>query len=140
MKRVFVRSLWVVLACVCVLSLVACGAGIRGEDAKATIRGFFDAVEAEDYAAAAALLHPSCTVVPETVFGGMEETVGLDFQAGIEIKSYTGMAAALYDSSVDGATYALTMKAAVGDQAVEIVVELVKNDEGYGITNVEISR
>ena len=68
----------------------------------------------------------------------MEKEENVDFQAGIEIEKYTGFSSSLYDSTVDGSTYELTMHTKVGDKKVIFTIEIVNNEKGYGIYNLDL--
>lgn len=122
-----------------VITLVSCSGGIKGDVAKATINDFFDAVVAEDYDKAEALLHSNRPADLEEFFEHVEESEGLDFQAGIEIEKYTGFSSSFYDSEVGGSRYELTMKTKVGAKSVTFVIEVVGNDSGYGIYNIDLN-
>ena len=138
MQYSFKKSLLVILCLACMLSLLACSGGIKGEDAKATINAFFDAIAQEDYTAAEALLHPDRPADLEAYLTTVEADSGIDFQAGIVIEDYTGVSISYYDSTVDGSTYELRMQTMVGTEEVDITIEVVKNDAGYGIYNLTI--
>ena len=56
----------------------------------------------------------------------------------IKIEKYTNFSSSMYNSTVDGSTYELSMKTKVGEQEVKFTIEIVKNDEGYGIYNFDI--
>ena len=138
MKQILKAILLLVLCSLLLLTAVACSGGIKGEDAKATVADFLAAIAAEDYAAAESLLHPERPAALEPFFLSVEEDEGLDFAQGIEIEKYTGFSSAYYDSTVDGSTYALTVRTRVGDETVKFTVELVKNEKGFGIYNLEL--
>jgi hypothetical protein len=138
MKKLFKKAL-IIIACLCVLPLASCGEGIKGDEAKAYINDFFAEIVVEDYEKAEELLHPKCLIDIEKLFLNFEKDEDVDFQAGIEIEKYTGFASALYDSTVDGSRYELTMRTKVGDKTVIFTIELVKNEAGYGINNLEIN-
>ena len=44
----------------------------------------------------------------------------------------------MYDSTVNGSTYELTMRTKVGDKTVKFTIEIVKNENGYGIYNLDL--
>ncbi|MBQ8849073.1 MAG: hypothetical protein IJ011_01915 [Clostridia bacterium] len=134
------KKLLVILTvcCLCVCSFSSCSGGIDGDEAKEFIGEFFDAIVAEDYEKAETFLHPERPADLETFIVNIEKEDGIDFQAGIEIERYTNFSIAYYDSTVDGSTYGLTMDTNVGDADVEITVEIVQNDNGYGIYNLDI--
>lgn len=138
MKRLLRNILVVAIVCACALSFVSCGEGIKGDEAKALINDFFAAIVAEDYEAAEGFLHPERPADLEAFLLGVEQSEGLDFQAGIEIEKYTGFSSSLYDSTVDGSRYELTARTMVGDKEVLFTIEIVKNDNGYGIYNLNL--
>ena len=138
MKRIFRMIVAIMIACLFVSSLVSCGNGIKGDDAKAFINDFFAAIVAEDYDKAEGFLHPERPADLEAFLQNVEKQANVDFQAGIEIEKYTGFSSSLYDSSVDGSTYELIMRARVGDKQVRFTIEIVKNEIGYGIYNFDI--
>ena len=138
MKRIFRMIVAIMIACLFVSSLVSCGNGIKGDDAKAFINDFFAAIVAEDYDKAEGFLHPERPADLEAFLQNVEKQANVDFQAGIEIEKYTGFSSSLYDSSVDGSTYELIMRAKVGDKQVRFTIEIVKNEIGYGIYNFDI--
>ena len=138
MKRTFGMIVAIMIACLFVSSLVSCGNGIKGDEAKAFINDFFAAIVAEDYDKAEGFLHPERPADLEAFLQNVEKQANVDFQAGIEIENYTGFSSSLYDSSVDGSTYELIMRAKVGDKQVRFTIEIVKNEIGYGIYNFDI--
>lgn len=139
MKKIFFTTVVLMLCCVCLCSLVSCG-GIKGDEAKAYVNDFLDAVEAEDYDAAEGMLHPERPGDLKEFFENVEKKKDVDFQSGIEIEKYTGFRSAVYDSTIDGSSYELTMRVKVGnsDKTVVLTIEIVKNDKGYGIYNIEL--
>lgn len=138
MKHLLKRALILLLACLCVFSLASCGNGIKGDEAKAFINDFFAAIVAEDYEKAESFLHPRRPADLEAFLLNVEKEENVDFQAGIEIEKYTGVSASLYDSTVDGSRYELTMRARVGDKEVWFTIEIVSNENGYGIYNLDL--
>lgn len=126
-----------VLAVGLVLSLSACSGGIDGEEARTYVSDFFDTVETGDYAAAAAFLHPDRPVDLEAFFQGLESQEGVDF-SNIVIDKYTGFSSSYYDSTVKGAAYSLDMDVLAGGQILAVEIEIVKNDDGYGIYNLDV--
>ncbi len=117
------------------LTLTAC---IDGDAAKGTIADFLKAIEEENYDAAKTYLHPERPSDLKTFFDNVEEQEGVDFQSGIEILRYTGVKSSAHDTTVGGATYETTLKANIGDKKATLTVELVDNDNGYGIYNFDI--
>lgn len=138
MKRVFRNILLAMVCCFCILSLASCSGGIKGDDAKAFIDDFFAVIVAEDYDNAETFLHPERPADLETFLLGVEEDQNIDFQAGIEIEKYIGFSSSLYDSTVGGSRYELTMRTKVGDKEVKFIIEIVKNESGYGIYNLNL--
>ena len=138
MKNLFRNILLIAIACICVFSFVSCGNGIQGDEAKAFINDFFVAIVAEDYDKAESFLHPERPADLETLLLNVEKEENVDFQAGIEIEKYTGFSSSLYDSTVDGSTYELTMRTKVGDKKVIFTIEIVNNENGYGIYNLDL--
>ena len=138
MKHLFKKLLAITVACLCVCSLVSCGNGIKGDEAKALINDFFVAIVAEDYDKAESFLHPERPADLESFLLNVEQEENVDFQAGIEIEKYTGLSSSMYDSTVNGSTYELTMRTKVGDKAVKFTIEIVKNENGYGIYNLDL--
>ncbi len=138
MKNLFRRTFIIFVACLCVFSFTSCGKGIKGDEAKAFINDFFAAIVDEDYDKAEEFLHPKRPADLETFLLNVEKEENVDFQSGIEVEKYTGFSSALYDSTVDGSTYELTMRTNVGDKEVEFIIEIVSNEDGYGIYNLNI--
>ena len=133
MKKAFL----ILINAVVVISLLACSGGIKGDDAKVHINGFFDAIDNEDYELAATFLHPERPADLKAFIEGLKAEPGLDFSS-IEIKRYDGFSSAIFDSTVGGATYSLEMDVLLSGKEVEIEIEIVKNDNGYGIYNFDI--
>ena len=138
MKRVFRNILLAMVCCFFILSLASCSGGIKGDDAKAFINEFFATIVSEDYDKAETFLHPERPADLETFLLGVEEDQNIDFQAGIEIEKYIGFSSSLYDSTVGGSRYELTMRTKVGDKEVKFIIEIVKNESGYGIYNLNL--
>lgn len=124
---------FLLIALVLTFVLSGCSDGIKEDEAKEQINLFFDAIEQEDYEAAEALLHPDRQASLSELIIALETGLGIDFQEGIDIDKYTGFSSALYDTSVKGATYELDMIVLVGDIEMDISVQLVRNDNGFGI-------
>ena len=139
MKNAFKKFLMAMLVCMCALSLVSCGSGIKGDDAKALINDFFEAIVAEDYDKADSLLHPDCTADLRAFLHEAEKEKGLDFQAGIEIEKYTGFNSTVYSSNVGGSIYELSMRTIVGGKEAGFTFKIVKNETGYGIISFTLT-
>ena len=138
MKSIFKKLLTITIVCLLVLSLMSCASGIKGDEAKALINDFFAAIVAEDYDKAESFLHPERPADLEAFLLNVEQEENVDFQAGIEIEKYTGFSSSMYDSTVNGSTYELTMRTKVGDKTVKFTIEIVKNENGYGIYNLDL--
>ena len=133
MKKLFC----IFLVLVFVVSLCACSGGISGDEAKSHINGFIEKIESEDYEAAEEFLHPVRPADLQEFFEALENEENVDFSS-INIEKYTGFKSTWYDSSVDGSTYSLTMKIALSDRIIQMEIEIVKNDGGYGIYNLNV--
>ena len=133
MKRATILFLTVIL----MFTFSACSGGIKGDEAKAYVNNFFDAIEAKEYELAVTFLHPERPVDLKRFFEGLEKEKGLDF-SDFEIDKYTGFSSSYYDSTVDGSAYGLKMNTIVSGKTVKIEIELVKNEKGYGIYNLDI--
>lgn len=130
----------IVLALVLSLSLVGCRDGLKKDDAKELVEDFLEAVQNNDFEAASTYLHPERPFDVEKYFNGVEERKSIDFQSGIEIKRYTEYSYSAYDSEVDGSDCELEFNVIVDGVGFEINIEIVKNDLGYGIYEVDIDR
>lgn len=138
MTKLFRNMLIAIICCFSILSFASCNGGIDKDEAKSFINDFFEAIVAEDYEKAETFLHPERPADLEKFLLNVEQTQNLDFQAGIEIDRYTGFSSAYYDSTVDGSTYELTMRTNICENTVRITVEIVQNENGYGIYNFVI--
>ena len=130
----------VVIALSLCFALVACKGAIKRDDAKGMTEAFLLAVESGDFEKAKTYLHPEKPLDLEKYFNGIEERASVDFQNGIEIKRYTEYSSSWYDSEIDGSDYDLEMNVIVDGVTFELNVEIVKNDLGYGIYDIEIDR
>ena len=138
MKTLFRNLFLAVISCFCIVSLVSCSGGIKGDEAKSFINDFFAVIVAEDYDKAEAFLHPDRPGDLESFLLNVEKEVGIDFQAGVEIDRYIGFSSSFYDSLVGGSRYELTMSTNVGDKKAIFTIEIVKNENGYGIYNFNL--
>jgi hypothetical protein len=139
MKRIGKISLTVFLIACCLILLASCGGGIGGDEAKQWVRDFFVAIEEEDYELAESYLHPERPADMEEWFLFVEEEKELDFQKGIEIQYEEFVSSAYYDSTVSGSTYELGIEVRVGEKTAYILIELVKNENGFGIYNFQLN-
>ncbi len=132
------KILFAIITCVCVISLVSCKGGIDRSEAKTFINDFFAEIVSQNYDKAEEFLHPERPADLEEFFNTVEKSVQIDFQEGIVIEKYNGFSSSLYDSTVDGPTLELTMSGRVGETEVDFTIEIVQNENGYGIYNFEI--
>ena len=102
------------------------------------INEFLVEVSSGDYNDAEEFLHPDRPADLEKFLTSIESKEGIDFKSGITIEKFTGFSAAFYDSTVGGSALELSFKAKVGDVTVKFKIEIVKNDSGYGIYNLDI--
>ena len=131
-----------VFAALCLLlaSLTACSGGITREEAKTAMDSLLSALDNENYAEAAALYHPDAAMTEELLAAFAEQVktkVGIDLTEGAVVEKITGMSSSYYDSNVDGSFYALTARIKAGDKTADLTVEVIRNDRGYGIFQVE---
>lgn len=132
------RKLFMSILLVAVLSvLTACQGGISGNDAKSAVAEMALCIADGRYEDAQALCHPAYDITADELAEYVSECateLGVNFTDGIEIQQYTIQQGAYYDSEVDGSFYALTATVRVGKVTLQMDVELVKNDRGYGIS------
>ena len=120
-------------------SLTACSGGVTREEAETASEALFAALLARDYEAAAAMFHPDTDTtegILEAYCEGLASERGIDLSQGATIERYTGMSSSFYDSNVGGSRYELTMKVKVGETTATFRVEVVRNDNGFGIANL----
>ena len=136
-----IRSLFfIALALVLCLALVGCNGGIKKKDAKGTAEAFVAAIEDGDFEDARALLHPDSPFDVEKYFNGIEERKGVDFQKGIEIKRFEEYSYSHYESEVGGSEYELELRLLVDGKSFELSLDIVKNEGGYGIYDIELDQ
>lgn len=139
MKRI-TKTLFIFVALTALLlSLTACGNGIKADRAKADTGSFFDAIKAGNYELAATYLHPDRPVDLKTFFEGIESKLNVDF-SDVKIVRYTGVSVSVYDSDVGGSCCELDADLSVSGVLFEAEIEFVKNDAGYGIYNFGIDK
>lgn len=136
MKRVV--SIFVLLAVLLVaaMSLTACAGAVTREETQAASEALFAALSKEDYEAAAALFHPETATTADSVAAfckQLHSQTGLDFSKGATIERYTGMSTS---ASIGSSRYELTMKVKVGETTATFRVEVVRTDNGFGISNL----
>lgn len=128
------RMLSILLLAAVVLSLTGCSGGVDQEKAHADVAAFFEAVAAEDFAAAESYLHPSRQQDLEIFFAVLEgQNPGLDFQAGVTVAHDTNFSWSWYTSKVSGSQYTRAYVLTVGEVTLHATVQIVRNGDGYGI-------
>ena len=123
-----------------ITSLTACSGGITREEAKTAMDALLTALDNEDYAEAVALYHPDAAMTEELLAAFAEQVktkVGIDLTEGATVEKITGISSSYYDSTVGGSRYELTAKIQAGDKTASLTVEVIRNDRGYGIFQVE---
>ena len=121
-------------------SLTACSGGVTREETKTAMDALLTALDNENYAEAAALYHPDAAMSENLLAAFAEQVktkVGIDLTEGAVVEKITGMSSSYYDSTVDGSRYALTARIKAGDKTADLTVEVIRNDRGYGIFQVE---
>jgi hypothetical protein len=132
-KTIFRILVTVLISCSVLLNFASCSGGIDRDEAKLFIESFFSEISSENYKGAEARLHPDRNEDLEAFFTGIEAAKNVDFQSGITVESYTGFSYSWYNSTVDGSTLKYTIDAKIGNASAVFDVEIVKNDNGYGI-------
>lgn len=137
MKKTILRISALLLAMILMLTgLAACGGGIPKKDAIATTESLLNYLSIGDFEAAAALYHPDTNVNAQNLSdycADLLDKYGIDVSLGMGVEAYTGFGSSLYDSTVGGSRYELTMKVAIGDKTYSFTSEVIKNEQGYGI-------
>ena len=139
MKRVVSILVLLAVLLTAAMSLTACAGGVTREETETASEALFAALSKGDYEAAAALFHPETATTADNIAAfckQLNSQTGLDFSKGATIERYTGMSASLFDSNVGGSRYELTMKVKVGETTATFRVEVVRNDDGFGIANL----
>ena len=134
------KKFFYVVLCLSLFTILlsSCSGGINSQEAKSHINSFLAEIEKSDYQSASTYLHIERPANLEAFFEGIEKDKGIDFQQTITIKEYTGVSFSYYDSTVGGSTYSLDMVIVVGDDEFTLSVELVRNNNGFGIYNLNI--
>lgn len=119
------------------LIFAGCDSRVTRDEAKEQTNLFLNAVEDKNYDLAKTYLHPQRPIDVKALTERAELNLGIDFSKGIEITRYTDFSSSVYDSEVDGSEYELEIDAIVGGVSIEINVEIVRNDQGFGIYGIE---
>ena len=141
MKNHNTKTLLIILSCLLLLNLLctSCSGGINKNEAIACIEQFWNAIVIEDYETAEALLHHDYYLDIPKYLSTIESESGVDFQSGVCIEKYTGFSSSYYDSRVDGSRYELTMNAEIGTTTATFIIEVVRNNNGFGIYHIDIN-
>lgn len=118
-----------------VMTFASC---IKTDRARATVSDFLKAVETEDYEGAMTLWHPDYAANMSGYIAELEQRYDADFSAGVTVRKYTGFKSSAYDTNVGGSFYSTSFIADVGGREATIYVELIENDNGYGINYIRI--
>ena len=131
MKKVLI----LVFALLLCLALIGCGK--EKDKAKETVEAFLASVSAGNFENAKTYLHPDRQMDIEKYFNDFEAMTGIDFQKGIKVNKYTEYSYSVYDSEVGGSEYELEIKVTVDGKTFEINIDIVLNESGYGIYEVD---
>ncbi len=125
------------------LCVSACGAGINIDDGKKYTEDFWAALNEENYEAAADLMHPISDASADDIklfAQNLESQFEFDFSTdAVAITDYTGFKTMLYTSDVDGAMLTLRFKISIGDNVLIGSSDIVRNDDGFGISAININ-
>ena len=132
-----------ILAILLVLpTLFACGRKITLDDAKYTMGKFFTAIGAEDYSAAAQLMHPMANATATTIealIGEVERELSVSFADGISNIRYTDHEELPHNTAPGGSKFRVYGSMSIGAVAgVPFIISLVMDSEGYGISVIDI--
>ena len=120
--------------------LTSCENAVSSDEAKELTLEMFECIEKDLYEDAAGLMHPSRHANADFLriyIEEIEQDTGADFSDGIEIDYQIGFSSALYDSDVKGSRYGIEYIVKVGEYTFEAEIEVVRNDEGFGIYDIE---
>lgn len=141
MIKTITRVLSITLALLLLMTaLIACSGGVTREETREAMDSLLTALDAENYAEAAFLYHPDAAMTADLLAAFCEQVstqVGIDLTDGATVEKITGMSSSYYDSTVDGSRYQLTAEIKARDKTATLVVEVIRNDRGYGIFKVE---
>jgi hypothetical protein len=120
--------------------MVSCENAVSSDEAKDITQNMFECIENDLYEDAASLMHPSRHANAEFLQSYIEEIeqdTGADFSNGIEIDRQIGFSSSLYDSEVKGSRYEIEYVVKIGEYRFEADIEVVRNDDGFGIYDIE---
>ena len=134
------KRLIAIILALCTLSLSGCAVFQELQDgmgeAFGTVVAFCEALEEDNFDAAATLLHAQGTLNKENLsakIAKLEQTHGIDFSDGITFKHRTSFSSSYYTSEYDGSAFEATYEILVGKVSVTLFFTVVRNDAGYGI-------
>ena len=130
------RALLILLALVFVFSLASCG-DITDDEAKDKADKLIKCVEENRFEDASKLLHPERPLDIKAIFERAEALYGVDFQSGVRVSRYD-LSGPEKEKEVDGSEYEVDLDVVVSGRALEISVNVVKNEKGFGIYSIDI--
>ena len=128
----------IILVLVMIFAFTGCANKVSKSEAKDQAEAFLEAIEKGDFEQAKTYLHPEKSVDLEKYFNNKELQGGIDFQKGIEITKYTNYSSSLHETEVDGGEYELEMNVTVDGNAIEMSIDVVRNDLGFGIYDFDV--
>lgn len=130
------KTLCLILTALLMLTFTSCSGGIKGDEAKETVNNFLQAAEEKNWDKAEKYFHPERPADVQKFFSTLETKEELDFSK-IDIIKYSSVRSSVYEGSVKGTVYGFTVQLSVSGKVAQIEVEIVKNDGGYGIYNLD---
>ena len=131
------RILLCLLSLLFIFSVTSCG-DITEDEAKAKTEELVKCVSENRFEDAQKLAHSDAPLDIKAVFEDAEARYGVDFQSGITISKYTDLSYSMKEKDKGGSEYEVDADITVSGKALELSVEIVKNDKGYGIYSIEI--
>lgn len=129
----FVKLTAFLISILLMLSMTACLSREDENRAREHISAFLDAVAIPDYERASSLVHPDADFDLEAFLEEAKNERSLDFSSGVEIVKYIKNK---YIYKGNNTIYNPKIRVKVGDETVVIYVEVLINDEGYGINTI----
>ncbi len=111
---------------------------IDGEKAQAFIDEFFGYITMLDYAEANKYLHPERPASLPSYFAAIKDDLGISFYNGMTVDSKT-VSTVKYGTDGSNEAYAATMSCTVDGVKLQIYVEVMEDQAGYGIYNLKIT-
>jgi len=134
------KNLFKIVCLLVVASLCLCFVGcskIDKSQAKENVKAFFGEISDGDYEGAKQYLHPDKPYDLKLLFENYEAKSGCDLSRGITVEKFVSTSSSAYESEVDGSEYSLEVRVRIGGFLTEIDVDIVKNDNGYGIYEID---